>query len=85
MAWRESGSRAHPFPGLVMQAAKLLVYGGHGLLDPSSVTLGLTIGVVMILGSYLGDRILDRLPDRAFYLLVEAVLIFSGVQFLLFE
>lgn len=70
---------------LVMQAVKLLVYGGYGLLDPSSATLGLAIGVVMILGSYLGDRILDRLPDRVFFLLVEAVLIVSGIQFLLFR
>jgi uncharacterized membrane protein YfcA len=38
---------------------------------------------VMILGSYLGKRIVDRLPERVFVWMIEAVLIVAGVGFLI--
>lgn len=37
----------------------------------------------MILGSYLGKRILDRLPERVFVWIIEAVLIIAGLTFLI--
>jgi uncharacterized membrane protein YfcA len=37
----------------------------------------------MILGSFLGKRIVDRLPENIFLLLTEAVLVFAGLLFLI--
>jgi uncharacterized membrane protein YfcA len=68
---------------LTMHAVKLVVYGGAAVLTAQSVATGLGIGVVMVLGTYLGKRLLARLPTRVFPLLIEAVLVISGVQLLL--
>ena len=67
---------------LVMHAVKLGVYGGYALLSPAALATGVLVGLVMIAGSYVGKRLVDRLPERVFPLLVEAVLVVSGLQLL---
>lgn len=69
---------------LVMYVVRLAVYGRLALIDQSAAALGLAIGAVLILGSYLGKRLLDRVPERYFPILIELVLVVSGLQFLLF-
>jgi uncharacterized membrane protein YfcA len=69
---------------LTMHAVKLVVYGGTALISVRALGEGLAIGLVMSVGTYLGRRFLDRLPPRVFPLLVEAALIASGLQLLLF-
>lgn len=69
---------------VVMHVSKLVVYQRYALFGAESAAAGLAIGGVMIGGSYLGKRILDRLPERVFPLLIEAVLVLAGVQFLVF-
>ncbi len=69
---------------VIMHVVKLAVYGGAALLSGTSVTTAAAIGLVMIGGSYVGKRLLDRLPEQMFPLLIEAVLIVSGLQFLIF-
>lgn len=66
-----------------MHVVKLFAYGGYGLLGVTALAIGLSIGTVMILGSYLGKALLDRVPERWFPLIVEGVLLVSGLQFLL--
>lgn len=68
---------------LTMHAVKLIVYGGAALLSADAIGQGLAIGLIMIAGTYLGKRILDRLPARLFPQLVEVVLVISGLQLLL--
>jgi len=68
---------------LVMHAVKLSGYGRYALLDITALINGLAIGVVMIVGSYAGKRLIDWLPASAFSRLVEIVLIVSGLQLLL--
>jgi uncharacterized membrane protein YfcA len=67
---------------VVMHVVKLGVYGGYALVSGTSMVIGLAIGAVMILGSYLGKRLLERVPPHVFPWLIEAVLIVSGVQLL---
>ena len=40
------------------------------------------IGSVMVAGSYLGKRLVDRVSERAFAGLIEAVLVAAGAYFL---
>ena len=68
---------------LTMHAVKLVVYSGAAVLTAQSVATGLGIGVVMVLGTYLGKCLLARLPAHVFPLLVEAALVISGLQLLL--
>jgi uncharacterized membrane protein YfcA len=66
----------------IMHIAKLGVYGGYALLGTETLLLGLGIGAVMVLGTYLGTRLLDRVPARFFPYLIEGVLLAAGVLFI---
>ncbi len=67
---------------VVMHVTKLGVYGGYSLLDGRTALIGGAIGGVMFLGSYLGKRILDSVPEKVFPLIIEGVLIAAGVLLL---
>jgi hypothetical protein len=66
---------------VVMHVVKLGVYGSYSLLSIRIVLVGLAIGSVMILGSYMGKRILSRVPERLFPYIIEGVLIAAGLLF----
>jgi uncharacterized membrane protein YfcA len=67
---------------LVMHTTKLVAYGGGGVLKGSAIIAGLALTPVMFVGSWTGKRILDRLPEDAFVLLIDVVLIVSGALLL---
>jgi uncharacterized membrane protein YfcA len=67
---------------VVMHVTKLAVYGRAALLTLDGAVIGLILGTIMIAGSYVGKRILDRLPEKFFLVLVEAALLVAGVNFL---
>jgi len=68
---------------VVMHVTKLVAYGSTSVLTTAGLQLGLAIGAIMILGSFVGKTLLDRLPERLFLFLVEATLIVAGVTFLI--
>lgn len=68
---------------VVMHVTKLAVYGGYALLGLQVVGVGVAIGAVMFLGSFLGKRILDRLPAGVFPYIIEGVLIAAGLLFII--
>jgi len=68
---------------VVMHVTKLVAYRQTAVLTRSGVFAGLLLGPIMILGSFLGKRIVDRLPEKVFVLLIEAVLIVAGLLFLI--
>lgn len=67
---------------VVMHIAKLIAYRQTAVLTLSGALIGLGLGPVMILGSFLGKRILDRLPEKVFVAIIEGVLIVAGLFFL---
>lgn len=68
---------------VVMHVTKLVAYRQSAILTGTDVVIGLGLGPLMILGSYVGKRIVDRLPERVFVWMIEAVLIVAGVGFLI--
>jgi len=40
------------------------------------------IGIVLVVGSYLGKRVVDRVSERVFARLIEYTLVFTGLCFL---
>lgn len=68
---------------VVMHVTKLVAYRQSSILTGTDALMGLALGPIMILGSYAGKRIVDRLPERAFVLIIEAVLITAGLGFLI--
>jgi uncharacterized membrane protein YfcA len=67
---------------VVMHVTKLVVYRQTDVLSGYGALVGLALGPVMIAGSYLGKRIVDKLPERVFVGIIEAVLIIAGALFL---
>ena len=67
---------------VVMHLTKLVAYRQSNVLTLNGAVIGLALGPVMILGSWLGKKIVDRLPERVFILIIEGVLIVAGVLFL---
>lgn len=67
---------------VVTHLTKLVAYRRADLLTIWSVEVGLALGVLMIAGSFVGTRIVSRLPERLFVKLVEAVLVLTGAWFL---
>jgi uncharacterized membrane protein YfcA len=53
------------------------------LLTGPLVLIGLYIGVIMIGGAWLGRRLLDRMSEKTFLHILEALLIIFGLQFIL--
>ena len=68
----------------VMHITKLVAYGSTAILTGHSVTVGLGLGLIMIFGSLIGKRILDRLPEKIFILLIEGTLLIAGLRFLIY-
>jgi len=68
---------------VVMHVTKLIAYGGGGILVGNAILTGLALAPIMVVGSFIGKRILDRLPERAFVTLIELVLVASGTLLLL--
>lgn len=68
---------------MIMHVVKLGTYQKAALLTANGLGIGLIIGLGLIFGSYVGKRIVDRVSERFFVLLVEATLVVAGLRFLL--
>lgn len=67
---------------VVMHVTKLVAYRNAAILPLHAVIIGLLLGPLMVLGSFIGKRIVDRLPEKVFIWIIEATLIAAGVLFL---
>lgn len=67
---------------VVMHVTKLVAYRQASVLPASAIWSGVALGPLMIIGSFLGKGILDRLPERVFVVLIELVLVGAGIGFL---
>ena len=66
---------------VIMHLTKLVVYRQTSVLSGHSILAGLSFGPAMILGSYVGKRVLDRLPERVFVVVIEVTLVAAGLLF----
>lgn len=67
---------------VVMHVTKLIAYRHAAVLPLHTLVAGLMLGPVMVLGSFAGKRIVDKLPEKAFVWIIELTLIVAGVIFL---
>jgi uncharacterized protein len=67
-----------------MHVTRGAVLARYRLLTGEVVVIGLALGAVMFAGSWIGRRLLDRMSDRVFLAVIEALLVGMGLQFLLF-
>ena len=65
---------------LAMHVTKAIVYQRFALIGPKELALGMLLGVAMILGSWTGKQIIERLPKEKVVVLVEVLLLVSAIQ-----
>jgi uncharacterized membrane protein YfcA len=58
------------------------VYGGFDLVTSDLLLVAVAIGLIMAVGAYVGSRIVKHVSDRAFEIIVEAVMLLSGITLL---
>ena len=75
--------RIQPEPVGQPPVTKLVAYRQSSILSRTDVLIGLALGLSMIMGSYVGMRIVERLPERTFIMFIEVVLITAGLAFLI--
>ncbi len=68
---------------VVTHVFKLAAYGSTSLLTGRVVIAGLLLSPCMVIGSWLGKHLLDRLSDRWFVAVVETVMVAAGLWLLL--
>ena len=68
---------------LAMHLTRGAVFSRYALLGHDTLTVGVVLGSIMFAGSWMGRRLLDRMSDRVFLAVVEALLVAMGLQFLL--
>jgi uncharacterized membrane protein YfcA len=68
---------------VVMHVTKLVAYRDAAVLPERCIVIGLAMGPIMFLGSWLGKRIVDRLPRQVFVILIEATMTVAGLLFLI--
>ena len=68
---------------VAMQTSKLAVFGGAQFLGAREITVGLTLVPFMIAGTLLGKKLVDRVSERAFAIIVEIMLVAAGLNFLI--
>ena len=68
---------------LALHVTRGAVFTRYALLGADAVKVGLVLGAVMFGGAWIGRRLLDRMSDRVFLAVIEALLVVMGLQFLL--
>jgi uncharacterized membrane protein YfcA len=66
----------------VMHLTKLVAYKQSAILPMHAVFAGLALGPIMVGGSFVGERIVDRISERVFVAIMELTLLAAGVLFL---
>jgi uncharacterized membrane protein YfcA len=67
----------------VIQIVKLFVFGGRDFLHTPVLIHGALLTPCMILGTLLGKQLLDRLSERLFVFVIEAIMTLAGWYFFL--
>jgi uncharacterized protein len=68
---------------LGMQVVKLGVFGNAAVLTPKVVGFGLYLIPISVVGTMLARRTLNRVSDRLFVAIVEAMMLLGGITLLL--
>jgi len=68
---------------VIMHLVKSIVYGTANVMATQTVGVGVFVGLVLLAGAYIGKRLVDRVPERLFVILVEITLVIAGVRLVL--
>src|SRR5439155_784027 len=81
--WNRAYIATESVCALALHVTRGAVFTRYALLGADAVKVGLVLGAVMFGGAWIGRRLLDRMSDRVFLAVIEALLVVMGLQFLL--
>ena len=70
---------------LTIHLTKTIVYQKYELINNEGLKLGLILGLTMIFGSWTGKKIADRLKREHFIIIVEILLVVTGLQMIIWS
>jgi len=70
---------------LAMHLTKTIVYQKFSFLGIQELAYGMVLGVGMILGTWTGKRIIEKLSREKFLLLVEVLVVISAIQLIFLQ
>lgn len=68
-----------------MHVTRGVVFTRYALITWETAAVGAVLGSTMFGGAWIGRRLLDRMSDRVFLIIIEALIAGAGLQFLLFS
>jgi hypothetical protein len=68
---------------VVMHVTKLAAYHQSGVLSGRALIVGIALSPLMVAGSWLGKRVVDRIHPALFVALVEATMVAAGLLFII--
>lgn len=68
------------FTALSIHIVKMIVYGNFLILSQKVIIYGLLLGFTMITGTWIARKIAEILPKKVFTVIVEILLIISGIS-----
>ena len=68
-----------------MHVTRSLAFARYALLGWDTFLLGCILGSTMFAGAWAGRRVLDRMSDRIFLLILEALTVVAGLHLMLFS
>lgn len=71
------------FTALAIHLTKTIVYNNYSLIGQTELQYGIFIGIAMILGSWAGKKIIAKLSKDTCVIIVEILLIVSGIQMII--
>jgi len=71
------------FTALTIHFAKTAIYSRYLQVGLTELYYGLFIGIAMIGGSWLGRKVIEKLPRKTFLIIVEVLLVISGFQMII--
>lgn len=68
---------------VVMHVTKLVAYRKMDILSLPAISAGLMLGPIMVAGSFVGNKIVNKIPERLFIVIIESVMVIAGLLFLI--
>lgn len=65
---------------VLMHSAKIIVYGRYAAIDRAGLVGGLALGGAMVVGSWTGRKLIERMSAKGFGLFVEVLLIVAALS-----
>jgi uncharacterized membrane protein YfcA len=68
---------------VLIHITKSVMYGRYAAMTAADVLSGLALGGAMMLGSWTGRKVIERLPEKSLALMVEALLVVVALSLIM--